>query len=70
MAKKCEKCCQLWQRMERANFSVFRAFRNILAIKMFLIHVAKIITEMVKKSQEVCKLKKYTYICKLKQCYK
>ena len=31
MAKKREKCCQVWQRTERANFSVFRTFRNILA---------------------------------------
>ncbi len=43
---------------------------NNFSDKILLIHVAKIITEMVKKSQEVCKLKKYTYICKLKQCYK
>ena len=34
--EKMRKCCQVWQRTERANFSVFRTFRNILAIKYIL----------------------------------
>ena len=56
MAKKREKCCQVWQRTERASFSVFRTFRIILAIKMFLIHVAKIITEIAKKREKCCQV--------------
>ena len=52
MAKKREKCCQVWQRTERASFGIFRAFRIILAIKMFLILIAKTESKMAKKREK------------------